>query len=412
MNQVNVKEKNKNLSLGVFLVCTYIFVSYVANSLSLNVNVQRITLYLLLFWAAVKSLTYKIQLNFYHKWYLSLFAMSALSLTYANYKLLSLLYPMIIVLGLTYSFSVAIKKKKDFNIIFWIYSISATALFVILLATDNLHADERLGESIFGNANIFAHYFSISVVCSMWLLIYTNKFSRFIALICTVSQIYALALSGGRKTFISPFIFLCVLLLLKRDKKGRKHIIRYMIVFIFIVLIMYYMILNVPVLYESIGHRMESLANLFLGEGYVDTSTICRQQMVELGLSGWFEKPYFGHGIDQFKFSSFIHLNKYAYAHNNYIEILFDLGIIGFIIYYGFYLFLLIKLWNIKDADNDLRNFFISFLISLLIFEIGAITYNQTYTQIVLAMAAVYLSNYEINQVNGLNEEKQQEKLV
>lgn len=396
MNIIGDTRKSRQFSVGIVLASFYIFFMYVAKGAILNENFSRISLYLFLFWAVLNTVKSKtITINSYFKWYLVFIIFCCISLIYADYSsnAFDSLYPLLVTLGVTYAFSLAIKKETDFYIIFWIYTISATILILILFFTGNLYTAERLGTELFGNANAFAHFIVISTVCSIWLFINTKRIPKIIALICIALQMYALALSGGRKSLFFPIIFLYLLLMLRNDKKGRKHIVKYTFGFAIITLVMIYMIMNIPVLYESVGTRMEALYNSFItGEGSYDASTLVRQKMIDIGLSGWYEKPLFGHGVDNYKYTCLIKLSRLSYAHNNFIEILFDVGIIGFFIYYGFYAYIVKKLITTKKADIELKNFFISFTISLIIFEYGAITYNETYVQIMLAFAAIYLS--------------------
>lgn len=405
MDLARENSNEKRLTLGLFLACIYIFFTYIAKGSILSENYTRVSLYLFLVWAVFNVIKNNaIIINSYNKWYFCFFCLCSFSIIYADNKLriLESIYPLLVILGVTFAFMLVIKKKSDYIIIFWAYSLSATLLIIILLLTNQLYMDVRLGSSLFGNANAFAHFFAVSVVCSIWLFIYSKRSLKIFALACIISQIYALALSGGRKSFVFPFIFLYTLLLLKKDKTGRKHIVKYTIIFIIIVVIVYYMVMNIPALYESLGNRMESLLNLFTGEGTVDNSTLVRQKMIKIGLKGWLDKPFLGHGVDNYKYWCFRKLNRLTYAHNNFVEVIFDLGIVGFILYYGFYAFLLKKLISVKQAENyDLRNFFISFVIALVIFEYGAITYNEIYVQVILAMGTIHLAKEKGNKVNS-----------
>ena len=92
----------------------------------------------------------------------------------------------------------------------------------------------------------------------------------------------------------------------------------------------------------------------------------------------------------------------HTYSHNNYIEIMVNLGMMGFILYYSYYIFLIRKLWLKKNNASNLRNFFLAFMISLFVFELGAVTYNMNLIQVVISLANGFLVCKEVkSEKNG-----------
>lgn len=178
--------------------------------------------------------------------------------------------------------------------------------------------------------------------------------------------------------------------MLNVEKRKKIKIVQYTVTFGAILIIVYWAIFNVPQLYNTIGFRMESLINLFTGHG-LDSYDMGRQEMIYYGLNFWAQKPLFGYGINNYQILYAGISGRYVYSHNNYIEILVNVGMIGFVAYYAYYIYLLRKLWNKKGNSLNLRNFFIAYVICLLPFELGAITYNFTFIQLFLALASCFL---------------------
>lgn len=285
---------------------------------------------------------------------------------------------------LVFSFVAAntLNSQKKINTCIGIYSISCTILYAYLATTGQLIAstEERLGETLVGNANAFANTFMVAALFSIYFIFFAkNKFAKicFFAMFCM--QLHALALSGSRKNFILPIILLCLMKLISTDKRGRKHLIKNTIIVTLILFIAFYSIFNVEFLYNSIGYRMEGLVSLATGEGTIDYSSEIRTGMVEEALRLWQNRLFFGNGIDTFK-----KISSYnTYSHNNYAELLCDIGIFGFSFYYIFYAIGIFKLLNQRNR-GDYRWYWLFSLISLLAFDLGAITYNMFIVQFLL----------------------------
>jgi O-antigen ligase len=72
--------------------------------------------------------------------------------------------------------------------------------------------------------------------------------------------------------------------------------------------------------------------------------------MITKGLQLWTESPVFGYGQGQFGVAS----GMVGYAHNNYIEVLVNLGAIGFLLYYGLFVVIAIRAFrNIRRGQQN-----------------------------------------------------------
>ncbi len=77
-----------------------------------------------------------------------------------------------------------------------------------------------------------------------------------------------------------------------------------------------------------------------------DHSTKVRAGFMTEGIRLWSERPLFGWGIKQFREINTVQKNYYP--HNNYIVLLSNLGIIGFILYYSIHFVVIYKLYFIR----------------------------------------------------------------
>ena len=271
------------------------------------------------------------------------------------------------------------------------YSVATIGLYAYLGLTGQLilEAEERLGEDLMGNANVFASAFMVAALFSVYFIFFSKRrLTKLCFLVVFCLQLHSLALSGGRKNFILPILMLCAMKLISTDKKGRKHLIRNSLIVIIILLVAVYAIFNVESLYNSIGYRMEGLISMVTGEGEVDASSDIRANMVEDALQLWRERPLFGNGINMFQ-----KLSTYrTYSHNNYAELLCGLGVFGLAIYYAFYAISLFKIFG-QIHRGEYRWYWIFSLICLLAFDIGSITYNMFMIQFLLLICLIDTAN-------------------
>ena len=104
----------------------------------------------------------------------------------------------------------------------------------------------------------------------------------------------------------------------------------------------------------------------FLNGGEGDGSTRWRFYFMQEGIEIFTQNPFFGVGLDNFQ----TFFGKDLYAHNNYVEILADLGILGFFFLYAIYLYLFIFLKRHKATFMDYL-----FLFILLALEFFMVSY-------------------------------------
>ena len=113
-------------------------------------------------------------------------------------------------------------------------------------------------------------------------------------------------------------------------------------------------VFNVPLLYENVGERLVFTVKTLLGTARpneLEMSILERSGMIRDGARLFLQRPLLGYGLDCFRFASGLG----TYSHNNYVEILFGVGIPGIITYYSMYFFPLvkgIKNWIIQNNTN------------------------------------------------------------
>lgn len=382
-------------TVGYLLACAYIFTSYVAQDVIISSSVNSLCLYAFLMFSAylfILEFRAKGSLSIFSLWFLIFIVASVVIMVYTPdiQRVWGGFYSMIVSFFVFFFMQIYTKDDEGFNGICWCYAISAFALVLLLLATGNLSGDEgdRLGQKLTGNANIFAMMMMVAVMFTMWLLLFcANNWVKKTALILMViADLYALILSAGRKFFIIPFLFLYVLLINKKDKRGRKHVVLYTAVFVSLMVVISLLIINVEVLYNSLGVRMEGLLATLLGEEG-DSSSEIREVIRNLAFEKWLERPFWGYGFDSFKFLSQKEIGHFYYSHCNYTELLYCGGVLYFLVYYWIFYKIVRVCFKNKSIPQKYKAFALAATISLFVFDYGAVTYNSTPTLVMLMMA-------------------------
>lgn len=393
---VESKNKKRKISIAFIIVCVYIILSYIGQASIMSPKIQQVFM-----WSMI-GLTFltllikkKLEFNKHWLWYIGLIVLCVFSSLYSYNQISTLngVYSMLVTLIISISISSVTNTNMKIELIMKTFSWAGFILFILLLVSGNLFTAERLGEELYGNANAFATVVLIAQICSVYFVINGNKNDKFLYSAITLSQVLMLFLSGGRKYIFVAIVFLYVLLIQKRTKGRRLNIIKSTIIILAIMAIGYYFIMNIPVLYNEIGIRLEQ--TFMSNETSAITGDSVRKTMALFGMDSFLQHPILGWGHVSFKILFGNFFGRYVYSHNNYIELLVNLGLIGFFYYYSFYIYIIkkfIKFPYINMKNENLKHFFIAFFISLFFLEMGIVSYySQTFIQVFIAIGAKFI---------------------
>ncbi len=334
----------------------------------------------------------KITFNKYWIWYLGFIVLAMISTFYApnSTKAIYSLYNLVVAFGLTFAMSIVMTDRKRMELFMRCLVIGCVVLTIYLFATGQMEVDtdtsDRLGNELTGNANTFASLYMAAACSSVYFIMSKrNIIFKLFYVVAFASQEYALALSGGRKFFIIPFLVLFLMLLQKKDKRGKRHVIIYTLIGIAGAVALFYALINIPVLYETVGHRFESLFEYTVGSSQSsDGSTIEREHMRARAMELWAQSPLFGRGHN-----AFAEIGGWGvYSHCNYTELLCNYGIVGLVYYYGFGAYSACRLLVIK-SNHPMRRFLIAILVSFLLFDFGAVSFSMPLTLTFILMASL-----------------------
>ncbi|GCF95132.1 hypothetical protein NRIC_30230 [Enterococcus florum] len=188
-------------------------------------------------------------------------------------------------------------------------------------------------------------------------------------------------LSGSRKTYLTLFVGFIIFFysFLKKNLTLKRVFVSSIF---FIIIITMFRKLDMFTLSRE---RLQQLIFMFFGEGTAEGSMNHRKLLIEQATQLFFKRPFFGNGIES------VRETTGYYAHNNFVEILANNGVIGFLIYYSSYFITFICLIIVKNKKDVLYSCMLFTFFSILINEVAQVTYYDRFSQIRFAIISSYL---------------------
>ena len=275
--------------------------------------------------------------------------------------------------------------RKFFRVInYFIYSGFIASLY-ILFSSDFTQLT-RFGSEL-GNVNAIGLIIGISLLFGIGKIMYDKNYIRILIL---VPMIITILLTGSRKSLLLILIcFFIVYYFKNNDRLTNK--IKIFLTGIILFLSSYYVVMEIPLFYQIIGHRMENLFSFFTENGTAEVSLNTRSQMISFGFEMFKSNPLWGYGIDNYRMLFGIEFYTQAYSHNNFIELLVGVGVIGTLLYYYSNLVVVRELYAIKKEReyNTLYYTLFAIIIGYLFLGISLVYYDSKHFSIILALGSV-----------------------
>lgn len=223
----------------------------------------------------------------------------------------------------------------------------------------------RFGETGAGNVNLTA----MAYVFMLIPILYEIRSKRNLKLnyILLIIGLLVILLTGSKKGIIGFVIILICLEVSLNKTNALKWLkgIGVMCVLILIVRI-------VPLFYNMIWTRMETMIQTLISFNITDeASTSMRMKFITTALQTFWDKPLFGHGWYSFAYES----GFGYYTHCNFTELLFNLGLVGLVLYYLFPIFIVTKC---KKTSKQNKVMAIIYLSVLIFFDTSAVTFYSS----------------------------------
>lgn len=196
---------------------------------------------------------------------------------------------------------------------------------------------------------------------------------------------YAIVVTGSRKGVMLSALLL-ILVLLQKLLSSKRNRVFYIIAIILITFIAVANFVEID-LYETTRELgIQSLnrwVNVLQGG---DRGFETRSYIASLWQEPFFSSPLIGHGLDMFEEIS----GAGMYAHNNFVEILVNGGVIFFILYYSLLIVILVKSAYFPTVE---KVYLWGTIMSIAIIEVAMVTYTVKLNVLVLILLFSYVSN-------------------
>lgn len=233
--------------------------------------------------------------------------------------------------------------------------------------------------------NTAAHVAAFAIIIQCYFYVETR---RIVYIGLMIPEMIVIYITGSRKAILLPVIGIVLIYALAFDyKKNISKLFRTLgIAFVMVFCIVIFVKKN-----ETFQYRMLSLfESMFLDAG-TDGSYMVRTYLGQKAIDMFKEKPIFGWGLNSFAYHGYdnmINVNTYGrYAHNNYLEIVSCLGIVGLVLYYIRYIKVI--LYSFKRRNIFGAKLCLTIFIVLALFEYGIVSYNTVPLQTILTLAFV-----------------------
>ena len=241
-----------------------------------------------------------------------------------------------------------------------------------LIAFDIIHLSmpTYLGYRFFGtmgNPNALSITMVLNIAASMiYLQQDIDKKYKIFNVINIILAFYMIILTVSRTGLILGFFLITVYVFTMLKDLKRIGYLFLMISLISIYMLFFADTAKIYKYFEDISIRLLNVVNTLSGAD-VEKSTLERKEYIEKGLEMFSNHPFGGIGIDTFRYY------YGGYSHNNFVELLLGVGLIGEILYYSIFALLFVKISKI--ANRDLKLYLYSIVTALLLVDMGSVSY-------------------------------------
>lgn len=252
----------------------------------------------------------------------------------------------------------------------------------------------RLG-GVAGQPNTLGLISSAGAILSFFYFsLFSRQCSRIekVILVCTFTlSIYFLVRSGSRGAFISLVVPIILYSLRFKYLLRPRHLV---FILSAVVLAAAFIIKfsDAPLLSRllllpnALGIDLATGASV--GQDYKNSADSSRVWIAELALTKFMDRPILGHGV-----GSFGYMSEFSYTHNAYLEMIFTLGIVGMLLFYGplVYMFLYSFSSRVVATDKDMAVALRCLIVYFILAGLSIPNYqNKTQIYILVLIVSLY----------------------
>ena len=297
-----------------------------------------------------------------------------------------------VMLIITFFLTVNVKNEDDIHFFLNAFVIASVVQLIYMLSVYGANifeiiakSDEgiRIGDEVsnsnsvgmsFAYGSMIALYFLLNVPC--------GRMKKLLYAAVVLMGIVMALFSGSRKALVMIFIGAVIIMY---GKGNNVNILKAIVGFVtgICLLLLLYNVIKENEMFSVVYLRMKELLEGLSGKGRLDNSSKERLRMINTGMKAFSESPLWGQGI----YASYRYFR--TYAHNNFVEVLMNTGLIGFTIFYFPYIDGMIKFLRI-DKTSRLYRIMLFLFLWILFGGVGMITYYDKYSNFLISLVGSY----------------------
>jgi O-antigen ligase len=240
------------------------------------------------------------------------------------------------------------------------------AFNILIVSYDTYEFGRFLGSV--GNPNKLSKIMILSIFASSMLLVIKDRkfIVKLILSLNILLAFYVIIMTASKQAIILAPIFIIFSFRIMDLKIKKIFLYTFLIFCLYHISIRYLAVENILSNYEHLVYRMNIFKETLKGSG-MGISTINRRLLIYEGLDMFEKNPILGIGMNNFRF-----LNG-SYAHNNYLELLVGVGLVGTFIFYSIY-FIIFKKVNAMHSLK-IKRILYSMILIILFLDLVTVTY-------------------------------------
>lgn len=295
----------------------------------------------------------------------------------------------LVCMSILYSYYSVRKNALEelFSVLFWAGAIVVFYSYIFYgkdLIIDVILRSKRL-KNVFSNVNSIGMVSGVMIIISIFKLIY-NK-SIWYMFFDIPASILILA-TASRKALLMVFIGVFLLFVFKNINSNIFITIFWTICISIITFLLIRWLMSLEA-FSGIEKRMDGMVALFTGRGVIDSSSWLRYEYIKLGINIFKENPIIGVGMGNARIFVSHYYGHDAYLHNNFVELLANGGIFGFLFYYYIYYLVIKDLIKYFKYREKYTVVVIILMLMQLIMDYGSVSYyfkNATFNFLIFFM--------------------------
>ncbi len=235
------------------------------------------------------------------------------------------------------------------------------------------------------NPNMFAVIYSFGALIAYFFACHMRKLIAYPVAFYLVFMVVA---TGSRKSIITVLLGIFLLTIMVTNRK--HHVLR-LVLTVGAILLFLYWIMTIPALYTVLGSRLDSMLGFFTNRE-ADYSMTLRLTFMRVAKEIFLDNMFFGAGIINFHVLLGTVMNESTYAHNNYYELLADLGLIGFLLYYSYYVYVALATFKRVIQGSQYAKLMLTLVLSILLCDFGIVSFYTIQINVIFTCTTLFLS--------------------